>query len=181
MAVLLFLLIVAFIPTGHFYFTQSASLRHDPIDLGGTDASLTFDDGEGVMWAFEDVEVDLRYVLPSSPAVCFFKSGMSIGRNQQAYISLIVSLILLSHGYLMRLGKLFETSSSILSHLLRGSIEQGHCSLIRMWENKLQRMGPETALKLCVVFLPLQATLYYTILAFMDIYSSMAAEVSSYR
>lgn len=189
MILLLVLLVVAFLPTGYFNFRKPAYYWR-PFDLGRTMVSLRyinhtrnlqtdFDRASNHTTAYYGPYSLVLSVLPSSPALCFFKFDLDAHRNDEAYLSFIFSLTLLLYSYAIRFGKLFQTPSRFMMHCLRRGIDYVHEYLLSKWEYKLQKMRPHLALILAIIFLPIQATAYHAIRTIIDLYTSMASEVSS--
>ena len=121
MILLLVLLVAAFLPTGYFNIRKPTPYWK-PFDLGSTTVSLRYNNYTGKVQtdlgkasnltnAYYGVLYSQFYVLPSSPALCFFKFDMDVYRNGEAYLSFIFSLTLLLCSYAIRFGKLFQTPS----------------------------------------------------------------------
>lgn len=88
----------------------------------------------------------------SAPAVCYFKGGMD--RDGTPFASMVLTLLLLAYGYLVRVAKLFESSSTALSRLSRRLLDRNHDKFLNAWARGLQNMRPSVALCVAGVFIP---------------------------
>ncbi|KID84233.1 hypothetical protein MGU_08536 [Metarhizium guizhouense ARSEF 977] len=79
----------------------------------------------------------------SSPAVCYFKGGMD--RGGTPFASMVLTLLLLAYGYLVRVAKLFESSSTVIYRLSRGLLDRNHDKFLNAWARGLQNMRPSVA------------------------------------
>jgi hypothetical protein len=114
---------------------------------------------------------------PSAPATCFFKSGMIPG--SEAFVSMVLSLLLLVYGYVVRVSKLFRISSTSLSHLFEGMLDQCHEKCLSGWARYLRKLWPSIAMGVAAVCIPLETSLYFTLRMFLNMYSSMLLEASA--
>jgi hypothetical protein len=121
-------------------------------------------------------EFEAEKISPSAPAACFFKSGMI--RGSEAFVSMVLSLLLLVYGYVVRVSKLFRISSTNLSHLFQGLLDQCHEKCLSGWTRCLRKLWPSIALGVAAVCIPLETSLYFTLKMFSDMYSSMLLDVS---
>ncbi|EXA28771.1 hypothetical protein FOVG_19643 [Fusarium oxysporum f. sp. pisi HDV247] len=122
-------------------------------------------------------EFEAEKISPSAPAACFFKSGMI--RGSEAFVSMVLSLLLLVYGYVVRVSKLFRISSTNLSHLFQGLLDQCHEKCLSGWTRCLRKLWPSIALGVAAVCIPLETSLYFTLKMFSDMYSSMLLDVIS--
>ncbi|QLI66093.1 Elsinochromes biosynthesis cluster protein HP1 [Metarhizium brunneum] len=113
----------------------------------------------------------------SAPAVCYFKGGMD--RDGTPFASMVLTLLLLAYGYLVRVAKLFESSSTVLSRFSRRLLDRNHDKFLNAWARGLQNMRPSVALCVAGAFIPLQTSLYFALRILLDLYASMLSEVSS--
>ncbi|KID73689.1 hypothetical protein MBR_06987, partial [Metarhizium brunneum ARSEF 3297] len=79
----------------------------------------------------------------SAPAVCYFKGGMD--RDGTPFASMVLTLLLLAYGYLVRVAKLFESSSTVLSRFSRRLLDRNHDKFLNAWARGLQNMRPSVA------------------------------------
>lgn len=79
---------------------------------------------------FRDHQVPKKF-SDSAPAVCYFKGGMD--RDGTPFASMVLTLLLLAYGYLVRVAKLFESSSTVLSRFSRGLLDQSHDKFLNAW------------------------------------------------
>ncbi|KAF6783880.1 hypothetical protein CSOJ01_15836 [Colletotrichum sojae] len=114
-------------------------------------------------------------ILKESPAVCFFRSNMETSND--AFVSMVSSLLLLVYGYLIRTAKLFEGPSKIVSMRIQGGLDRGYETLMKSWERRLGRSKARGAVIVASICLPLQASVYCTLRVFIHLYTSMFAEV----
>lgn len=192
MTVVFVLLFVGYIPTGHFNFVshESDEAVYDPplpLNLTGNGrinwASRIFDSGD----AFYQCETyqcrpirnpsehERIYVMAGSFAACFFKGGMV--KNDEPFLAMTLSLVLLTYSYAVRVGKLFQLSSSRVFSTLRGTLDKGYSYLLMKCEAFLQWCWPSFAYVFAALFLPLIGGLYCTLNLMMDLWSSSFMEV----
>ncbi|KFA62590.1 hypothetical protein S40285_10344 [Stachybotrys chlorohalonatus IBT 40285] len=172
MTALVIMLIVAFIPTGHFYYYWSDDT--DAIDW--EDGYAEWDLGDRIIPADRGLEwIRPRYVLASSPAICFYKTGGSVNE----YVSMIFSVCLLAYGYFIRAAKLFQSSSTGLGFFLHAKVDRFQQVMLRTWARLLHRMKPEVALRVAAWAIPFQTSLYFVLKMILDLYSSTVIEMLS--
>ncbi|KFA80079.1 hypothetical protein S40288_11363 [Stachybotrys chartarum IBT 40288] len=172
MTALVIMLLVAFIPTGHFgyywgYVTDAIDWEDEYTDWDLGDRIIPVGGG------FELIRS--RYVLTSSPAICFYKTGGS----DDEFISMIFSVCLLAYGYFIRVAKLFQTSSTGLGFFLHANVDRFQQIMLRRWARLLRRMKPGVALWVAAWAIPFQTSLYFALKMIVDLYSSTVIEMLS--
>lgn len=126
-----------------------------------------------------DVFVDNQEVVIffESPAACFFKGGMR--KSTTAFVSMISSLLLLVYSYLIRVVKIFEGPSQLMSQRTHGVLDRRYRALLIKWEQWFTTRKSGALVVLGIIFLPLQASIYCTFRLFLHLFTSTFAEVFS--
>jgi hypothetical protein len=166
MTALVIMLVVAFIPTGHFQF----------------DKPLAFHEG---LWdtVYDLGHVELqnstnKFILvhEASPAICYFKTFSDPAKHDlDSFYLMIHSIISLVLGYLVRAYKLFHSPS--LSYQIQLWLDTCHFWILKKWSNAIRLLHPSLGLVLTCTFLPCLSSVIFWLKYSLDWYSSMAFEV----
>lgn len=175
MTALVIMLLIAFIPTGHFFYNYwwyNADAIDWEIDYAEWDLGDRIIRGDNGPTDGHGTHIT-RFVLTSSPAICFYKGGGS----GNEYLSMIFSVCLLAYGYVIRVAKLFQSSSTGLGFLLHAKVDRFQQIMLSKWARLLRRMKPEVALWVAAWAIPFQTSLYFVLKMIRDLYSSTVIEV----
>lgn len=158
-------LLVSVLPTGFFDLVDLDKYdERNPLDLGAHVVPGTM---------FNDVPPQ---VLSSSPAACFMKTE-GVDRRRWAFTSMIVFQVILINGFIIRVGRLFQSTSIGLKRLVVETVDRFHGQALSLWEERLLSMRPSVGLIVAAICIPMQTGLYFCVRMFLDLYSSMLIEV----